>query len=100
MIEQLAEALEVYHLALTEEFYDLVHVGVVAYSENVVVGSASFLLRRRLLGLHFVKFSDKLVVVIAAVGQLLVNDNLFDKLADKFLVKLCGFSRQSALEIL
>ncbi len=42
-VEQLAESLKVNYLALAEEFDDLVYVGVVAQSENVVISRARFL---------------------------------------------------------
>ena len=41
----LAEALKMHDLALTEEFDDVVDIGVVTESEDIVIGNAGLLLR-------------------------------------------------------
>lgn len=48
-VKKLAEPLEVYYLALSEEFHHIVHVGVVGEAENIVIGGAGFLLCRQVL---------------------------------------------------
>ena len=45
----LAEALIVYYLSRSEKAYRVYHVGVVAVSQDVVIGRASLLLRREAL---------------------------------------------------
>lgn len=54
MVEQLAEALEMHHLALAQEFYNLVHVGVVGQAQDIVVSSARLLLCGKVL--HKVRY--------------------------------------------
>ena len=44
-----AKALEVNYLALTQELDDVVNVGVVGKTENIVIGRASLLLSRQVL---------------------------------------------------
>ena len=44
VIEQLAEALEVYYLSLAQELDDFVDIGIVGKPKNVVVGRSRFLL--------------------------------------------------------
>lgn len=44
MIEKLSKTLEVYYLALAQELYYLVDIGIVAQAENVVVSSPRLLL--------------------------------------------------------
>ena len=41
--ERFTEALVMHNLSLTKEFYRVAHVGIIAHSENVVVGRAGFL---------------------------------------------------------
>ena len=47
--QRITEALEVYYLALTQEFDRIAHVRVVYKSEDVVVGNARLLLSRQVL---------------------------------------------------
>ena len=44
-----AKALEVYYLALAEELYRVVDVGIVGEAKDVVIGDASLLLCREVL---------------------------------------------------
>lgn len=48
-VEQFAESLEMYNLALAEEFNYFVDVGVVAHPQNIVICGACFLLCRKIL---------------------------------------------------
>lgn len=44
VIKKLAKALEVYYLALAQELYYLVYIGVVTQAENIVVSGSRLLL--------------------------------------------------------
>lgn len=44
----IAKPLEMYYLALTKKFYYLVYIGVIRQTQNVVIGCACFLLRRKI----------------------------------------------------
>lgn len=48
-LQSLAEALIVYHLARTQEFQRLAHVGVVDQAQQVIVGRARLLLGGQIL---------------------------------------------------
>ncbi len=42
-VEKFAESLEVYNLAFTKEFYNIINIRVIRHTKNIVISSTSFL---------------------------------------------------------
>ena len=63
-IEDLTESLEMHYFTFTQEFNHIAYVRIVADSEDVVIGSSGFLLRRKI----FVNISERIGFALDVCG--------------------------------
>lgn len=63
-IENLTESLKMHYFTFTQEFYHIAYVRIIADSEDVVIGSSGFLLRRKI----FVNIGERIGFALDVCG--------------------------------